>query len=73
MICKLGDARGPVRVAPKKYISVFSTTSSGGGETSIPVNTSKRKHVALLQKIIWPNEAPLKPYLCKALCGRLFL
>jgi hypothetical protein len=71
MRCELGDARGPVRVAPQR-ISLYSSAGSSGGETSIPVNTSKRKHILLLEKIIWPKEAPLKANLCKALGGRLF-
>ena len=65
-----------MRAAPYQNL-VFPTAGSGGGKTSIPVNTSKRKHVLLLQKIIWPNEAPLKPKSksnsSKALGRRLFL
>jgi hypothetical protein len=51
---------------------MFSTTGSGGDETSIPVNTSKRKHALLLEKITWPKEAPLNANLCKALGRQLF-
>jgi hypothetical protein len=51
---------------------VYSSTGSSGGETSIPVNTSKRKHVLLLEKIIWPKDAPLNASLSKAPGGRFF-
>jgi hypothetical protein len=71
MRCELGDARGPVRAASYQNL-VFPTAGSGRGKTSIPVNTSKIKHVLLLEKIIWPNEAPIKPNLSKALGWGLF-